>query len=194
MKQIEHFFPTPIASIRDVDMAEKMLPIAKKYLADKKHLSNEWGYKNTYKSNGGLNEYKDFDEFTNWIHDQARWYLNELGYKCPNEFSTQIFASEMLEGDKHGPHTHPNSILSGVFYLQAPEGSSKILFNDPKPYRKYIDLEVENNTLHNYHQVFFNAEKGLLVLWQSWIEHEVPENKSQEGRITLVFNLGDKPL
>lgn len=192
MKQIEHFFPTAISSIRDVEMADKMLPLVKEYLAKDEELTYEWGYKNTYKAKGGLNEYEDFKEFTDWIHEQARWYLDELGYKAPKNFSTQVFASEMFEGDKHGPHTHPNSILSGVFYLQAPEGSSDILFNDPKPFRKYIDLEIENNTLHNYHQVFFKAEKGLLVMWQSWIEHEVPENKSKEGRITLVFNLGNQ--
>jgi len=189
---IEHFFPTSLGSHFDPEMADKMLPLARKHLDNKDELTYEWNYKNTYKTKGGLNEYPEFKEFEKYIHLKARDYLDTLGFVAPEEFSTQIFASEMFEGDKHGPHTHPNAIISGVFYLQVPEGSSNILFNDPRPYRKYVNLEVKENTMHNYDHVFYKPEKGLLLMWQSWLEHEVPVTENKEGRITLVFNLGNQ--
>jgi len=187
---IQYFFPTAICSITDVELANTMLPIAKKYLNSNVHLTYQWGYKNTYTSGQGIEKNQEFFQFTDIIKKHSSEYMASLGYDLSvDEFEVYLFASEMTAGDKHALHTHQNSILSGVFYLEVPEGSSNIVFHDPRPFRKFVNYPTLKNTEVTWDQIFFKPEKGLLLLWESWIEHEVPVNSNQEGRITLVFNI-----
>lgn len=190
---IQLFFPTVICSILNEGLAEEMLPIAKKYLNDETLLTNAWGYKNTYSSSAGIEHNSDFLDFINVIKNYAEDYLKTIGYNLSkSDFQIHIFTSEMKAGDRHNIHTHQNCILSGVFYLQVPEGSSCIKFYDPRPFRKFISYPILKDTEITCDNVIFTPEKGLLLLWESWIEHEVLTNSSQEGRITLVFNITKK--
>ena len=138
---VDYFFPTGISSLKNSELSAQMLPVAKKYLADKSFITNTWGYKNTYSPDDGLSIFNDIVPFKNFIEQTGYEYLTAIGYNVSDlKFSTQIFVSEMVAGDCHALHSHPNSLLSGVFYLQVPEGSAPILFNDPRPFRKFIAL------------------------------------------------------
>lgn len=187
---VDYFFPTGISSLKNTSLSTQMLAVAKKYLADKSLITNTWGYKNTYSADGGLSDFGDITPFREFLEKSGYNYLTELGYDITDlKFSTQIFVSEMVEGDSHALHAHPNSLLSGVFYLQVPEGSAPILFDDPRPFRKFVALpKLDNST--NWERIHFVPEDGLFLIWESWLEHEVPKNHSKEGRITMVFNLG----
>jgi uncharacterized protein (TIGR02466 family) len=99
----------------------------------------------------------------------------------------------MVEGDRHPLHTHPNSLLSGLLYLEIPEGSSPIIFSDPRPFRSMIALPKKGEKITNWEQVYFQPKQGTFMIWESWLGHEVPKNHSTKGRITMVFNLGKIP-
>jgi uncharacterized protein (TIGR02466 family) len=187
---IDYFFPTGISSLKNAELADQLLPIAKKYLADPNLITNAWGYKNTYTADSGISNFVDIIPFKEFIKQAGYSHLTTLGYDVTDlDFSVQIFISEMKLNDFHGSHTHPNSLLSGVFYLQVPEGSSPIVFDDPRSFRKFVSLpKLENST--NWERVHFVPEEGLLLIWESWLDHEVPKNNSKNGRITMVFNLG----
>lgn len=43
----------------------------------------------------------------------------------------------------------------------------------------------------SYEKIVMVPKNGLLLMWESWLDHEVPRNNSDQ-RITLVFNLGEK--
>jgi uncharacterized protein (TIGR02466 family) len=187
---VDYFFPTGITSLKNTELATQMLPVAKKYLADPDLITNTWGYKNTYTADSGISNFDDIAPFKDFIKQVGYSHLTTLGYDVTNlEFSIQIFVSEMIEGDSHALHGHPNSLLSGVFYLRVPEGSAPILFDDPRPFRKFLSLPKLTNST-NWERIHFVPEDGLLLIWESWLEHEVPRNFSKEGRITMVFNLG----
>jgi uncharacterized protein (TIGR02466 family) len=96
----------------------------------------------------------------------------------------------MVEGDQHSLHTHPNSLLSGLLYLEVPEGSAPIIFSDPRPFRSMISLPKKGDALTNWENTIFKPEKGTFLIWESWLAHEVPKNFCKTGRITMVFNLG----
>lgn len=187
---IDYFFPTSIASLKNTNLSTQMLPVAKKYLADTSFVTNTWGYKNTYSADGGLSSFDDIAPFRQFVEQIGYEYLTSIGYDIYNlKFSTQIFVSEMIEGDCHASHSHPNSLLSGVFYLQVPVESAPILFDDPRPFRKFVALPQLVNS-NNWERIHFIPEDGLFLIWESWIEHKVPKNNSKDGRITMVFNLG----
>ena len=189
---IQFFFPTAICSIMDKNLAHKLLPVAKKYLNTPELLTYTWGYKNTYSSNNGLENQIEFKELVIFLKDQAANYMQSLGYDLsPEIFDINIFTSEMNNGDQHGMHTHQNSIVSGVFYLSVPENSSDIYFYDPRPFRKFVNYPLLENKETTWQNIRISPLEGLLLMWESWIEHEVPENNA-DGRITIVFNIFKK--
>ena len=188
---IQFYFPTAICEITDKALAEQMLPITKKFLEKKELLTYEWNYKNTYSSNGrGIEQFAEFDNFTSLLKTYSRSYMNSLGYAISeDQLDVYLFASEMHKGDSHRIHTHQNCFLSGVFYLQVPPGSADLIFHDPRPFRKFIFNRKIKETEATWDRIICKPEKGLLLLWESWIEHEVSKNNSEDGRITLVFNV-----
>ena len=184
-----YYFPTVMSSEINLELANTMLPLAQQFLADPLLLTWTWGYKNTYTTNHGLERHQEMQPFVNYILLRAQEFLTSSGYDSARiNLGIQLFVSEMNPGDKHGLHTHPNCIISGVFYLAIPEGSSSIKFRDPRPFRNTLALPILQDTLENWVWVHIDPEPGLLLMWPSWLEHEVPINQAQ-GRITLVFNL-----
>jgi uncharacterized protein (TIGR02466 family) len=169
-------------------LSDEMLPIAKKYLSDDKFITNAWGYKNTYNADAGLEQFSDFKVFVDFITQAANNFLEKQEYDSSKiKLHPQIFVSEMFENDYHTRHAHAGSLLSGILYLQVPDKSSPIVFTDPRPYRDFLCLPKKNKAND---QIFIEPVKGLFLIWESWLNHEVPKNFSKTGRITIVFNLG----
>jgi uncharacterized protein (TIGR02466 family) len=78
----------------------------------------------------------------------------------------------------HLQHTHPNHLVSGVFYVSMPKRAGPILFRDPRgplqPFDDYI-------TIH--------PKVGELLLFPSWLPHEVTATPDDEPRISIAFNM-----
>ena len=194
-EKIGYYFPTAIESSLELDLAEKLLPIAKKYLSDESFLTNTWNYKNTFEPGHKLSKMPDMVPLVNFIKNKANSFLNNCGYDTGSlNFNVQLFFSEMFDGDFHQRHTHPNCLLSGILYLQVPENSAPLVMYDPRPHRKFVmhqklqNVNVTNSEV-SWDRVFFKPEVGKFLMWESWLEHEVLINKSVEGRITAVFNV-----
>jgi uncharacterized protein (TIGR02466 family) len=89
----------------------------------------------------------------------------------------------------HGLHLHPLSTISGTYYVQTPKGSPGLKFEDPRldrfmaaPPRK-SDGRVENRAW-----VVVPAEAGKVLLFESWLRHEVVPNQARQERISISFN------
>ena len=184
--KIQQYFPTVIGNKFNVELRNKMLPIVKDIL-NSERLTYEWGYKNTYSHTTGLEELPEMAEFVDYIKNVCEEYLLLLGYQS-YDIKPNIFASEMHKGDSHSRHAHPNSTLSGVFYLDMPQGSSDIVFYDPRPFRDVKSLPRTEENIINASAAICSPENGMLLIWESWLNHEVLANQSETGRITLVFN------
>ena len=93
------------------------------------------------------------------------------------------------EGGFHAAHIHPNSVISGTFYATIPQGASAIRFEDPRhammmahPPRK------KKAARENQSFVSLQPEAGTLLLWESFLRHDVPMNRSEDERISVSFN------
>jgi uncharacterized protein (TIGR02466 family) len=89
----------------------------------------------------------------------------------------------------HSLHLHPLSTVSGTYYVQVPKGSPGIKFEDPRldkfmaaPPRK-AHCKVENRQW-----VTLPAAVGQVVLFESWLRHEVAANTRREERVSVSFN------
>ena len=89
----------------------------------------------------------------------------------------------------HGLHLHPLAVVSGTYYLQTPRGCSRLRFEDPRLDRlmaappKTTPCRPENQQ-----QVFYPVEAGRLILFESWLRHEVASNPSRQERVSVSFN------
>ncbi len=92
-------------------------------------------------------------------------------------------------GGYHSAHIHPHSVISGTFYVAVPKGASAIKFEDPRlalmmaaPPRK------ETARAANLTFATVSPEPGTLLLWESWLRHEVLVNRAKGERISVSFN------
>jgi len=92
-------------------------------------------------------------------------------------------------GGHHAAHIHPNAVVSGTFYVDVPRGASAIRFEDPRlalmmaaPPRK-ASARRRNRTF-----VEVAPKPGTLLLWESWLRHEVLENRARRARVSVSFN------
>ena len=194
--KIGYYFPTAIESSLELELAEKLLPIARKYLSDETFITNTWNYKNTFGNGHKLYKMPDISPFVEFIKEKSHSFLYNCGYDSSKlMFNVELFFSEMFDGDFHQRHTHPNSMLSGILYLQVPENSAPLVIYDPRSCRKFLTFpQLQNmsnvsNPQASWDRIFLKPETGKFLMWESWLEHEVLINKSVEGRMTAVFNV-----
>ena len=178
-------FPTILGSCVNIPLAEKVLPFAKDVLSNQQNLTNYWNYKNTY-NNKNIPRTIVYQELESFIFDVSNTFRNNVLHSKIKLNHIQLFFSEMNYGDRHFQHTHPTCILSGVFYLDVPENSASLRLYDPRPYSNFITYHSNHPSMDPYYDI--KPQKGLFLIWQSWIPHEVLKNLS-EGRITAVFNI-----
>ena len=185
--ELSNHFATPLLHLRNLPLAKEMLPICRNILSNEKYLTNAWGYKNTYDPATGIAELPEMSKFKSFTKSVAREFLQKLGYD-QIEFEPQIFTSQMGVKDSHGRHAHAGAVLSGVFYLNMPEGASPIQFYDPRPYRDTRSMPIKKDTEYTRSSFNFSPSAGDFIMWESWLHHEVIPNNCDD-RVTLVFNL-----
>ncbi len=89
----------------------------------------------------------------------------------------------------HSGHFHPGSVLSGTFYVAVPPNAGGILFEDPRlPLMMHAPGRKAGARLDRQISASVTPRPGTLLLWESWLRHEVPVNLSGEVRISISFN------
>ncbi len=108
----------------------------------------------------------------------------------PQDLQVSTFwVNVMPQGTTHSFHHHPLSLISGTFYVQVPKDSVGIQFEDPRlslmmacPPQKTKTPEAQKN------HITLKPKAGDLVLFESWMKHQVPPNPSTQNRVSVSFN------
>jgi uncharacterized protein (TIGR02466 family) len=102
-------------------------------------------------------------------------------------YITQSWLSYTKKNEFHHKHAHPNSIVSGVLYIDTDEKNDKIkFFNDTY---KQIAIEVNEYNKWNSESWWFPVKKGELILFPSSLTHMVETKEGNNTRISLAFNV-----
>lgn len=102
-----------------------------------------------------------------------------------------IWINILPEGGMHASHIHPHSVISGTTYVAMPEGASALKLEDPRSGRMMAaparrkDARPEQRMFH-----YVRPKPGDVLLWESWLRHEVPMNMSEDERFSVSFNYG----
>lgn len=93
------------------------------------------------------------------------------------------------EGGMHASHIHPHSVISGTTYVAMPKGASALKLEDPRlPMMMHAPLRTKKAGQELQSFVYMKPNVGEVLLWESWLRHEVPMNMSEEERISVSFN------
>lgn len=98
---------------------------------------------------------------------------------------TQSWVNYSEQGQYHHKHAHPNSLVSGVFYINTND-NDRIYF-----YRsgfQQIKFPTDGWNQWNSESWWFEAIEGRLVLFPSSLEHMVPTVEGEKTRVSLSFN------
>jgi uncharacterized protein (TIGR02466 family) len=177
-------FPTPVyaANLDRVFSKEEMLFIDK---AKKDAHKNEGNISSvdTYVLNNPT-----FNVLKEEIMSHVNKYLNDI-INPKNELNlyiTQSWLNYTEENEFHHAHSHPNSIVSGVLYINADRNNDQIIFDKPK----YPGIEIDSKNINEYNtnSVHFVVDVGNLLLFPSSLKHYVSYKKGSNTRISLAFN------
>jgi uncharacterized protein (TIGR02466 family) len=89
----------------------------------------------------------------------------------------------------HSGHFHPKCVISGTFYVSVPDGAGGIQFEDPRlPLMMNAPTRTPDARADRQFHAQVTPVRGTLLLWESWLRHEVPTNQSDKPRISISFN------
>ena len=182
---INGIFPTPIY-ISKLD--RELTPLELKFVDKNK--------KDFYKNDGNItsnNNYilneKTFANIKKELDLRVQDYFNKVISPANNitPYITQSWLNYTETNQYHHKHAHPNSLVSGVFYINCHEEHDKIkFFNDNY---KTIKLEVKDWNIWNSESWWFSVKTGDIILFPSSLTHMVETKQGDNTRISLAFNV-----
>lgn len=116
--------------------------------------------------------------------------LNDLiqnVYKPKNNikiYITESWLNATEEKEQHHHHRHPNSFLSGVFYIKTNLNDSIIFYDD----YKMFDIESTEYNDFTMSSLDFDVKDNMLILFPSSVTHCVKTNNFKNTRISIAFN------
>ena len=152
-------------------------------------------------SKDGLEKREEFNEISTLVRASAQEVFNNLGYhKDSQPLITNMWANITGRHGFNQVHTHPDSLWSGVYYVQAPKDSGNIFFLDPKLQASVMNIRYDKETPKKEEvrsRIQFEPVIGRLILFPAWLQHGVRPNLSERKgtageRISISFNLRQK--
>jgi len=132
-----------------------------------------------------------FEELKNLLDLHVKIFVEELDFDLEgrNLKLEDLWINILPEGGNHSAHIHPNSVISGTTYISMPSGSSAIKFEDPRhSMMMAAPSRIKDAKEYLKPFIYVNPSVGDVLLWESWLRHEVPANNSSEERISISFN------
>lgn len=185
-----------VGELTDAEMLSE-LRIAVRAIAESDEAGQRWSKQFDYRgycSCASLNELHRRDDvfgrLGEWLTEQAEAFGKECAFVNDRPPRLERMWINLIKpGGYQRSHLHFRSILSGVLYIDAPEGSGSLCFEDPRlPMMMAAPLRSDGAPadLHSY--VTEPAKVGGLLMWESWLRHEVLTGPASEDRASLVFD------
>lgn len=171
---------------------------AAKMLAKEDKAGRAWCRENGYQGYTSYSSLDDlvtratcFDQLARLIKPHADRFADQLQMDLRGKRMKldNIWVNVLEPGGSHSGHIHPHCVLSGAYYVRVPDGASSLKFEDPRlPMMMSAPAPREDADESRRRFVYVAPKAGDLLLWESWLRHEVPPNRAASSRVSVSFN------
>jgi len=100
-----------------------------------------------------------------------------------------LWINILPEGGTHSSHIHPHSVISGTTYVTVPDGAGALKLEDPRhAMMMAAPARIKDARRELRPFIYIAPEPGDVLMWESWLRHEVPMNQSEDDRISISFH------
>jgi uncharacterized protein (TIGR02466 family) len=181
---IHSIFPTPIY----LSNLNRELTSEELSFIDKTKLDTYNNEGNTTSNDNYILNQKPFKNLKEELDLRVKDYFDKIISPSNNitPYITQSWLNYTEKNQYHHKHQHPNSLVSGVFYVNCDEEHDKIKFFNQE--YQTIKLDTQNFNLWNSESWWFEVKTGDIILFPSSLTHMVENKQGDNTRISLAFN------
>jgi uncharacterized protein (TIGR02466 family) len=132
-----------------------------------------------------------FAELQKLVDRHVKEFAKQLAFDMRGKklVADSLWINILPEGGFHSGHIHPHSVISGTYYVCVPENAAALKLEDPRlPMMMAAPPRTAKAPAELQTFVYVAPQAGTLLLWESWLRHEVPMNVSEHERISISFN------
>jgi len=201
---VHSFFPTRVFAAtlpgaRAADLNTRLLRECR-HLQQEDAAGRRWSLRNypggftSYASAHQMHRHSPtFARLERWVDGRVAKFVRELQFDLGGKplTMTDCWVNVMPRGVTHGLHLHPLSVISGTYYVRVPRGAPGLKFEDPR-LERYMGAPPRrvDAAPRNRNWIVMPAAPGGVLLFESWLRHEVASNPSAGERISISFNYG----
>lgn len=195
---IRTLFTTPIYEARLANPALlTALAHTARTLANEDCAGRAWSREHRYK---GYTSYASLDDLPRRDPDVAALvrildkHVAAFAHECAFDLAKKLkldslWVNILKPGGTHSGHIHPHSVVSGTIYVDVPPGAGGLRFEDPRlPMMMAAPTRRADAPEDRRPFVTIAPEPGTILLWESWLRHEVEANGAKGERISISFN------
>ena len=129
-----------------------------------------------------------FADVAKALNRQARIFADLLAWEHRPKLDS-LWVNLLKAGGQHSGHIHPHSVLSGTLYVAMPAASGAIRFEDPRlPMMMAAPVRRPDAPEQLQPFVIVEPRPGLILMWESWLRHEVRPGRCKGERLSISFN------
>lgn len=132
-----------------------------------------------------------FGDLKKRLDRQAAAFAADLAFDLKGRrlVMDSLWVNVLKPGGMHSSHIHPHSVLSGTYYVATPPGASALKLEDPRlPMMMAAPGRAKTAPEGLQPFVYVTPAAGTVLMWESWLRHEVPANGARSDRISISFN------
>lgn len=185
--------PTDVASRLNAEI----VAAARSY-AEEDEVGRQWCAENAYPGYTSYGSLADlptrapcFAELKTHLDREAKAFSSALAFDLGGgRLKLDNLWVNLLHGNGfHAGHIHPNSVISGTCYAQTPKGSAALKLEDPRlPMMMAAPPRRDDAPEEDQRFVYIAPAPGMILMWESWLRHEVPRNAARSPRVSVSFN------
>lgn len=146
----------------------------------------------SYGSMDSLNRFSStFLALQKHIDRHVKSFVADLSWNLQGRklLMTDCWANVMPRGCAHSFHIHPQAVISGTYYVVMPTGAPGLKFEDPRlAFMMAAPARLPDVAANQQAHITYDAKAGDVILFESWLRHEVPCNLANQDRISISFN------
>jgi uncharacterized protein (TIGR02466 family) len=195
---ITQIYEASLAGERDFAAFNDELEDACQMLADEDMAGRAWCKEHRY---GGYTSYASLDDLPirypafadlkKKLDRHAALFAKDLAFDLGGRrlVMDSLWVNLLKPGGGHSGHIHPHSVLSGTYYVDIPPGASALKLEDPRLAMMMASPPRERDAPQEVQPfVYVQPAAGTVLMWESWLRHEVPPNAAKTDRLSVSFN------